>query len=110
MVFPIQQGRTTHWLSSFRSVLLGSMLISVLLAGCGNKHVPPPQIVFIIESEKEANEGQPFHCAVRSVNAKQFVTEASAASLPAGWRWLEMVSAVVKPLWQLAHHSDMPEP
>ena len=75
MVFPNQQGRTRHWISSFKTALLGTMLISVFFAGCGNKHVPPPQIVFTIESEKEANEGQPFHCAIRSVNAKQFLTE-----------------------------------
>ena len=75
MVFPSQQGKTRHWISNFKSLLLGTMLISLLLVGCGSKHVPPPQIVFTIESEKGANEGQPFHCAIRSVNAKQFVTE-----------------------------------
>lgn len=75
MVFPIQQGRKRHRILHFKSFLLGTMLISVLLAGCGNKHIPPPQIVFTIESEREANDGQPFHCAIRSVNAKQFLTE-----------------------------------
>ncbi|UCG21827.1 MAG: hypothetical protein JSU80_04420 [Deltaproteobacteria bacterium] len=75
MEFPIQQGRMAHCISRFKSVLLSTMLISVLIAGCGNKHVPPPQIVFTIESENEANDGQPFHCAIRSVNAKQFLTE-----------------------------------
>ncbi len=75
MEFPIQQGRMAHCISTLKSVLLGTMLISVLLAGCGNKHIPPPQIVFTIESENEANDGQPFHCAIRSVNAKQFLTE-----------------------------------
>ena len=75
MKFPIQQGRMAHCISTLKSVLLSTMLISVLLAGCGNKHVPPPQIVFTIESESEANDGQPFHCAIRSVNAKQFLTE-----------------------------------
>ena len=75
MVFPIQQGRKRPWVLHVRSLLLGTMLILVFLAGCGNKHIPPPQIVFTIESEKEANDGQPFHCAVLSVNAKQFLTE-----------------------------------
>jgi hypothetical protein len=75
MVFPSQQGKKTHRMSNIESLLLSTMLISVLLVGCGNKHIPPPQIVFTIESEKEANDGQPFHCAIRSVNAKQFLTE-----------------------------------
>jgi hypothetical protein len=75
MVFPSQQGKTRHWIHNFKSLLLGTILISVSLVGCGNKHIPPPQILFTVASEKEANDGQPFHCAVRSVNAKQFVTE-----------------------------------
>ncbi len=73
MVFPIQQGSKRNWI--YKIFLLGTMLISVLVIGCGKKHVPPPQIVFTIESEGEANDGQPFHCAIRSVNAKQFLIE-----------------------------------
>jgi len=75
MVFPSQQGKKRHWMSNIESLLLSTMLISVLLVGCGSKHIPPPQIVFTIESQKEVNDGQPFHCAIRSVNAKQFLTE-----------------------------------
>ena len=73
MVFPIQQRSKRNWI--YKIFLLGTMLISVLVIGCGKKHVPPPQIVFTIESEGEANDGQPFHCAIRSVNAKQFLIE-----------------------------------
>jgi hypothetical protein len=45
------------------------------MGGCGGKHVPPPEIVFIIESESETNRGEPFYCAFRSVNANQFLTD-----------------------------------
>ena len=48
MVFPIQQGSKRNWI--YKIFLLGTMLISVLVIGCGKKHVQTQQIVFTIES------------------------------------------------------------
>jgi hypothetical protein len=61
-----------------KRLLTDTMMVAVLVAsvfGCGKKHVPPPEIEFTIESEDETNDGQPFYCAIRSVNANQFLSE-----------------------------------
>ena len=78
MFFPTYQGTVRHRISNLKRLLIGSILLSVLapfMGGCGGKHVPPPEIVFTIESESETNQGQPFYCAMRSVNANQFLSE-----------------------------------
>lgn len=78
MVFPAQQRSNSHWISNLKRLLLGTILIPVLVAsivGCGGKHVPPPEILFTVDSDDETNDGQPFYCAIRSVNANQFLTE-----------------------------------
>jgi hypothetical protein len=54
------------------------MVFLVLLGingGCGNKHVPTPQMTFTIELDEKTNQGQPFYIVFRSVSEQQFVTE-----------------------------------
>ena len=76
MFFPIRQGIVNHCISNLKRLLIGSILLSVVapfMGGCGGKHVPPPEIVFTIDSESETNQGRPFHCVFRFVNANQFL-------------------------------------
>jgi hypothetical protein len=78
MGFTSQQESNRHWLSDLERLFAGIIVVSVLLGfngGCGNKNVPPPEIVFTVDSAKDTNDGQPFYCAIRSVNANQFLTE-----------------------------------
>jgi hypothetical protein len=78
MFFPTHQSIVRQRISNLKRLLIGIILLSGVapfMGGCGGKHVPPPEIVFIIESESETNRGEPFYCAFRSVNANQFLTD-----------------------------------
>lgn len=78
MFFPGRQSSVGQRISNLMRLLIGSILLSglaICTGGCGGKHVPPPEIVFTINSESDTNQGQPFYCAMRSVNANQFLTE-----------------------------------
>jgi hypothetical protein len=78
LFFPRHQSTGRHPISRLKRLLIGSILlagVAQFIGGCGGKHVPPPEIVFIIESEPDSNQGQPFYCAFRSVNANQFLTD-----------------------------------
>jgi len=78
MFFSTNQGSVGHRISNLMRLVIGGVMLSglaICLGGCGSKHVPPPAIVFSIESESDTNQGQPFHCAMRSVNANQFLSE-----------------------------------
>ncbi|MGD8706947.1 MAG: hypothetical protein PVF10_10760 [Syntrophobacterales bacterium] len=78
MFFPTHQSTVRQRISHLKRLLIGCILLAVVapfMGGCGGKHVPPPEITFIIESESETNQGEPFYCAFRSVNANQFLTD-----------------------------------
>ena len=78
MFFSQPQSTVRHRLSNLKRLLIGCILlagVAPFMGGCGGKHVPPPEIVFIIESESETNQGEPFYCAFRSVNSNQFLTD-----------------------------------
>ncbi len=75
MAFLARQRSNRNWI---KRLLTDTIMVTVLvssIAGCGKKHIPPPEIEFTIASEYETNDGQPFYCAIRSVNANQFLSE-----------------------------------
>jgi hypothetical protein len=78
MFFPPHQSTVRQRMSRLKRLLIGCILLSGVVPfmdSCGGKHVPPAEIVFIIESESETNQGEPFYCAFRSVNQNQFLTD-----------------------------------
>jgi hypothetical protein len=66
MFFPPHQSTVRQRMSRLKRLLIGCILLSGVVPfmdSCGGKHVPPAEIVFIIESESETNQGEPFYCA-----------------------------------------------
>jgi hypothetical protein len=51
------------------------LAIAAVIGSCGKKPVPPPQILFEIESDDDTNGGRSFYIAIRSVNHSQFLAD-----------------------------------
>lgn len=51
-----------------------TLMALLLIGGCSPKHITPPRIELTIKSNAETNNGQPFYIVIRSVNAKEFLT------------------------------------